>query len=99
MSYSLTHKQAELLAFIESYQQANGGVSPSYEEMSDAIGISAKSGICRLVKGLADRGKIETIPNHARAIKIVRDDFLRDVSTAALIAELARRSGENRRAA
>jgi repressor LexA len=98
--FSQTHQQARLLSFIEGYQASNSGVSPSFEEMKDALGLKSKSGIHRMVQGLEERGLLRRIPNRARAMEILSDDGpLSAFSTAALIDELARRSTENQRRA
>ncbi|MGB3929588.1 MAG: repressor LexA, partial [Sphingobium sp.] len=44
----LTPKQQELLSFIQT-QLEEGGVSPSFEEMKDALDLRSKSGIHRLI--------------------------------------------------
>lgn len=67
----LTRKQRDLLVFIHSCLQESG-VSPSFEEMREAIGLRSKSGIHRLVKALKERGFIRHLPNRARALEIIR---------------------------
>jgi SOS-response transcriptional repressor LexA len=47
----LTRKQYELLLFIND-RLGEGGVSPSFDEMKDALGLKSKSGIHRLITGL-----------------------------------------------
>ena len=51
----LTRKQYELLLFIND-RLGEGGVSPSFDEMKDALGLKSKSGIHRLITGLEERG-------------------------------------------
>lgn len=95
---SLTHMQAQLLDFIERFQAENQGVSPSFEEMRQELGIASKSGVHRLIAALVERGRIERRYNRARAIVAVHEDRFKGISTAHLWAELERR-GEVRRAA
>lgn len=92
----LTHRQADLLAFIKRYQAANAGVSPTFAEMGRALGGISKGNIARLVDGLAERGRIRKIPHRARCIEVIDDTSLAHVPTAALMAELARRNREAR---
>jgi repressor LexA len=67
----LTHKQAELLRFInERLQEA--GVPPSFDEMKDAIDLRSKSGIHRLILALEERGFIRRLPNRARALEVLK---------------------------
>ena len=47
----LTKKQHELLMFINQRLTATG-VSPSFDEMKDALNLRSKSGIHRLISGL-----------------------------------------------
>src|SRR5216684_2434659 len=67
----LTKKQYELLMFINR-RLAQDGVSPSFEEMKDALGLKSKSGIHRLISGLEERGFIRRLPHRARALEVVR---------------------------
>ena len=67
----LTQKQSELLAFLTSHMVEHD-VSPSFDEMRDALGLASKSGIHRLVSGLEERGYIRRLANRARAIEILR---------------------------
>src|SRR5690242_8290899 len=67
----LTRKQYELLMFINR-RLGEGGVSPSFEEMKDALGLKSKSGIHRLISGLEERGFIRRLPHRARALEVVR---------------------------
>lgn len=67
----LTRKQHELLLFIHQ-RLAQGGVSPSFDEMKEALGLRSKSGIHRLITGLEERGFIRRLPHRARALDIVR---------------------------
>lgn len=67
----LTAKQHELLMFINQRLIATG-VSPSFDEMKDALRLKSKSGIHRLVSGLEERGFIRRLPHRARALEVVR---------------------------
>ena len=67
----LTKRQYQLLMLIEKRLREDG-VSPSFEEMKEAIGLKSKSGIHRLISGLEERGFIRRLPNRARALEILR---------------------------
>ncbi len=67
----LTRKQHELLLFIHERIRETG-VSPSFEEMKEALDLKSKSGIHRLIKALEERGFIRRLPNRARALEIAR---------------------------
>jgi len=67
----LTKKQHELLVFIHA-RLSEGGVSPSFEEMKDALNLKSKSGIHRLISALEERGFIRRLAHRARALDVVR---------------------------
>ncbi|QLC21670.1 transcriptional repressor LexA [Parasphingopyxis sp. CP4] len=67
----LTKKQHELLMFIHD-RLAETGISPSFEEMKDALDLKSKSGVHRLISALEEREFIRRLPNRARALEIVR---------------------------
>ena len=67
----LTRKQHELLMFINA-RLAEGGVSPSFEEMKEALDLKSKSGVHRLINALEERQFIRRLPNRARALEVLR---------------------------
>ncbi len=67
----LTRKQHDLLMFING-RLAETGVSPSFDEMKEALGLKSKSGIHRLITGLEERGFIKRLAHRARALEVVR---------------------------
>ena len=79
----LTKKQHELLIFINNRINKTG-VSPSFDEMKDALDLRSKSGIHRLITALEERGFIRRLPNRARALEILRlpDDMANAVANS-----------------
>ena len=67
----LTRKQHELLVYINDYL-AKSGISPSFDEMKDALDLKSKSGIHRLITGLEERGFLRRLPHRARALEVLR---------------------------
>jgi len=67
----LTRKQLELLLFIHIRIEQDG-VSPSFDEMRDALDLRSKSGIHRLITALEERGFLRRLPHRARALEIVK---------------------------
>ena len=67
----LTKKQHELLVFINDRLTATG-VSPSFDEMKEALDLRSKSGIHRLITALEERGFIRRLPHRARALEVLR---------------------------
>lgn len=67
----LTQKQHDLLKFIDKRLKKNS-VSPSYDEMKDALGLASKSGIHRLITALEERGFIRRLPHRARALEVLK---------------------------
>ncbi|OYX91756.1 MAG: repressor LexA, partial [Novosphingobium sp. 35-62-5] len=60
----LTRKQHELLTFIQ-IRLEESGISPSFEEMKEALDLKSKSGVHRLISALEERGFIRRLPNRA----------------------------------
>ncbi len=67
----LTRKQHELIRFIQTRLEETG-VSPSFEEMKDALELKSKSGVHRLISALEERGFIRRLPNRARALEVLK---------------------------
>jgi repressor LexA len=67
----LTRKQQELLTFIDDRLRSDG-VSPSFEEMKEALQLRSKSGVHRLINALEERRFIRRLPNRARALEVLQ---------------------------
>src|SRR5947209_14858530 len=67
----LTAKQRELLLMIDSRLKETG-ISPSFDEMREALDLKSKSGVHRLISALEERGFIRRLANRARALEVVK---------------------------
>jgi repressor LexA len=67
----LTAKQHELLLFIDD-RLKDSGISPSFDEMREALDLKSKSGVHRLISALEERGFIRRLANRARALEVVK---------------------------
>lgn len=67
----LTRKQHALLLYIHDYLKGHG-VSPSFDEMKEALELKSKSGIHRLIMALEERGFIRRLPHRARALEVIK---------------------------
>ena len=67
----LTAKQHELIRFIQ-HRLEETGISPSFEEMKEALDLKSKSGVHRLISALEERGFIRRLPNRARALEVLK---------------------------
>jgi repressor LexA len=67
----LTRKQHELVCFINDRLEETG-ISPSFEEMKEALDLKSKSGVHRLISALEERHFIRRLPNRARALEVLR---------------------------
>lgn len=67
----LTAKQHELLNFIHE-RLSKSGVSPSFDEMREALDLKSKSGVHRLISALEERQFIRRLPNRARALEVLK---------------------------
>jgi len=68
----LTAKQHELIRFIQQRLEETG-ISPSFEEMKEALDLKSKSGVHRLISALEERGFIRRLPNRARALEVLKN--------------------------
>ncbi|PPR29090.1 MAG: LexA repressor [Alphaproteobacteria bacterium MarineAlpha9_Bin1] len=68
----LTKKQKELLEYVNSFINTNK-MSPSYDEIREAMNLKSKSGIHRIVSALEERGFIRKLANRARAIEVLKN--------------------------
>ena len=76
----LTAKQRELLMFIDQ-RLGQTGISPSFDEMREALDLKSKSGVHRLISALEERGFIRRLPNRARALEVVKLPEMRPSAT------------------
>ena len=67
----LTKKQKELFDYLTNYITKNS-ISPSFEEMKNAVNLKSKSGIHRLITSLEQRGFIRRLKHKARAMEITK---------------------------
>ena len=61
----------ELLMFIHERIKETG-VSPSFDEMKEALDLASKSGIHRLITALEERGFLRRLPHRARALEVIK---------------------------
>ena len=85
----LTSKQHELLSFIND-RLAQSGVSPSFDEMREALDLKSKSGVHRLISALEEREFIRRLPNRARALEVIKMPEVRNVTGVAAPAPATR---------
>ena len=84
----LTVKQRELLQFIDDRLKASG-VSPSFDEMREALELKSKSGVHRLISALEERRFIRRLPNRARALEVIKMPENVIVAAAPVIGSIA----------
>lgn len=80
----LTAKQKELLQFINT-RLGETGISPSFDEMREALDLKSKSGVHRLISALEERQFIRRLPNRARALEVLK---MPDVAAPAAVVAL-----------
>ena len=87
----LTRKQHELICFIDDRLKETG-VSPSFEEMKEALDLKSKSGVHRLISALEERRFIRRLPNRARALEVLRMPDRPEVAKKAVAKTAAHKS-------
>jgi len=72
--YELIHAflTKELFVYLRDYISSND-ISPSFEEMKNAVNLKSKSGIHRLITSLEQRGYIKRLKHKARAMEITKE--------------------------
>jgi repressor LexA len=78
----LTRKQHQLLSFIHD-KLSETGISPSFEEMKEALELRSKSGVHRLISALEERGFLRRLAHRARALEVVKMPEMKPTVTAA----------------
>ena len=68
--YGLTPQMRAALDFIVSYTGKHR-VSPSQQDIADAIGVTAKSSVTRIIHSLKDRGYIDFAAYKSRSIVVL----------------------------
>ncbi len=79
----LTKKQKELFDYLKGYIK-NNQISPSFEEMKEAVNLKSKSGIHRLITSLEQRGFIKRLKHRARAMEIIEKDGITNNSNESI---------------
>src|ERR1044072_2929016 len=77
----LTRKQHELLLYIDR-RLSESGVSPSFEEMKEALDLKSKSGVHRLIRAREERGFTRRLPNRARALEVLKMPEMKSAAPA-----------------
>ena len=67
----LTAKQHELIRFIQQRLEETG-ISPSFEEMKEALDLKSKSGVHRLISALEEGGCVRGLRNRERGAEVVK---------------------------
>ena len=84
-----------MIRFIQQRLEETG-ISPSFEEMKEALDLKSKSGVHRLISALEERGFLRRLPNRARALEVIRQPedatpAARAAGNQALVDQLQRR--------
>jgi repressor LexA len=75
MTFGITSRERDALAYIQSYALEHLGVMPSLEEIAAALGLKSRSGAHRIVNGLESRGHLVRLKHRERAIKLAGSDL------------------------
>lgn len=71
MSEPLTERQADAMRFIQQ-RIGKRGVAPSHVELMEALGLTSKQTVSRLLDQLVERGYLKRDPGRARHLTILR---------------------------
>ena len=67
----LTSRERECLDYVAGRIEATGGVSPTYDEIRQALALGSKSGVSKLLEALIAKGKIQRLDGRRQALSIV----------------------------
>jgi len=70
MAITLTDRQRDCLLIVQSSIRETGR-APSYDELCIGLGITSKSTVMRLLRGLESRGYIRRVKGKHRAIELI----------------------------
>ena len=87
----MTPRQKQLLDFIRDYRTEHG-ISPTYCEMKEAMGLASKSAVHRLIDGLVQRGQLARQERMARGVTLPGTVMV-DSTAAAALERAAARAG------
>ena len=88
----MTHRERDLLRWIERFVVEHDGVAPTLLEMAQGIGCASKSSAHRLLAGLRRRGIIDCEAGYSRTVRITQPTIdLSGVDDATILSEAARR--------
>ena len=68
----LTPRMKEAFDFIDGHLTRTGGISPSYDEIAEGLGVASKSSAWRLVSALRERGYISQMRGRVRSFSILK---------------------------
>lgn len=71
MTHPLTKRQRACYDAIADYQDRNRGLSPSYAELCEALGVASKNSVSRLINGLEVRGALTRLPKQPRSLRLL----------------------------
>ena len=68
---AMPRREQAALRFITGYQAAHDGISPSFEQLREALGLSSKSHVMPLLDRLEARLRIQRLRGRFRAIRVL----------------------------
>lgn len=66
-----TRRQMRVLRWVYGYQLAHAGVSPTFREVAQGLGLASKRSVYEALTGLEERGLIRRLRNRPRAIDVL----------------------------
>lgn len=84
-----TDRQADLYRYL--LERIDDPVSPSFDEIADALGLQSKSSAKRLIDSLFAQGLVTMVPGKSRTVRAVRRNPFEGIGDEQLFDELRRR--------
>ena len=74
----ITAKQKRVLDFVGGRLKASG-ISPSYQEIADALAIKSKGNVCLIIRRLVERGRLKRMEHKYRSLEVIEQPVHREV--------------------
>ena len=68
----MTRTRDRILAYIIEYKAAHDGVSPTFDEIAEAVGVNSKSVISHHIGILVETGYLRRVIGSPRSLEVVK---------------------------
>lgn len=70
----MTPREVDALRFIRQHAAVREGVTPTYKQIAETLGLASTSGVYRLVNGLVARGYLRRLNRCRNGLEIIQTE-------------------------